>query len=104
MTIHYTKLAMPPKNDPLLPVLIQKLDSIEHSIDKLAAHVAKQNGRIGKLEEAQAQEQAVTEHIDREIAAHNIEANRRSHMLIGTLSALAAIAGGAIAVILERLI
>ena len=95
---------MPPKNDPLLPVLIQKLDDIERSIDKLATHVAKQNGRIGKLEEAQAQEQAVTEHIDRELAAHNAEANRRSHIITGALSACAAILGGVIAVIVERLV
>ena len=94
----------PMQSDPLLATVLAKLNNIEKSIDKLAAHVAIQNGRIGRLEEAEAQERAVTEHIDRELQAHNAEANRRSHMLTGSLSALAAICGGAIAVIVERLV
>ena len=82
--------------------MLAKLTDIEKSIEKLAAHVAVQNGRIGKLEQAEAEERAVTEHIDREIQAHNVAANRRSHVLVGMLSAFAAIAGGAIAVVVER--
>lgn len=94
----------PMQSDPLLGTVLTKLTNIEQSIDKLAAHVAVQNGRIGKLEEAEAQERAVTEHIEREIQAHNAEANRRSHVLTGSLGALAAICGGVIAVVVERLV
>jgi len=106
MTIHYTKLKRmsPPTNDPALPVILSKLNSIESSIDKLAAHVSVQNGRITKLEKAQAEEQAVTEHINQEIAAHNVEANRRSHIITAGMSAAAAICGGVIAVVAERLV
>lgn len=92
------------QSDPLLATVLAKLNSIESSIEKLAAHVAVQNGRIGKLEEAEAQERAVTEHIEREIQAHNSEANRRSHVLTGSLGAMAAICGGVIAVVVERLV
>lgn len=104
MTIHYLKLKRmsKPVNDPLLPVLMEKLNSIEKSIEKLAAHVAVQNGRIGKLEKAEAEERAVTEHIDREIQAHNAEANRRSHLMVGAMSAVAAIAGGVAAVLVQQ--
>lgn len=92
------------QSDPLLATVLTKLNSIESSIEKLAAHVAVQNGRIGKLEEAEAQERAVTEHIDRELQLHNAEANRRSHMLTAGMSAAAAICGGVIAVVAERLV
>lgn len=92
------------QSDPLLGTVLTKLTDIEKSIDKLASHVAIQNGRIGKLEKAEAQERAVTEHIDRELQIHNAEANRRSHVLTGSMSALAAICGGVIAVIVERLV
>lgn len=94
----------PMQSDPLLATVLAKLTDIEKSIRELADHVAVQNGRIGKLEEAQAQERAVTEHIDRELQLHNAEANRRSHVLTGALSACAAILGAVVAVVAERLI
>ena len=92
------------QSDPLLATVLTKLNSIESSIEKLAAHVAVQNGRIGKLEKAQFEEQAVTEHIEREIDARNERADRRSHVFTGAMGACAAVFGGVIAVIVERLV
>ena len=92
------------QSDPLLATVLTKLNSIEKSIEKLASHVAVQNGRIGKLEQAEAEEKAVTEHIEREIQAHNAEANRRSHLVTGAMGASAAVFGGVIAVVVERLV
>lgn len=92
------------QSDPLLATVLAKLNSIESSIEKLAAHVAVQNGRIGKLEKAQAEEQAVTEHIEREIDAQNDKADRRSHVWAGALGASAALAGALLTVIAERVL
>ena len=98
----YRSISM--QSDPLLATVLAKLTSIESSIEKLAAHVAVQNGRIGKLEKAQFEEQAVTEHIEREIDARNERADRRSHVFTGAMGACAAVFGGVIAVIVERLV
>lgn len=102
LTNNYRSLSM--QSDPLLATVLAKLNSIEASIEKLAAHVAVQNGRIGKLEKAQAEEQAVTEHIEREIDARNDRADRRSHVWVGALGACAAVFGGVIAVVVEGLL
>lgn len=100
---HYRKFFMtPPTNDPMLPVILSKLTAIERSIDKLASHVATQNGRIGKLESAQAAESAVDQHIREDVAALDKADERRYRKVTALISALAAVFGGVLAVIVGQ--
>lgn len=90
------------QQDPLLPLVLSKLTEIEKSIDKLAAHVAKQNGRIGKLEEINAEEKAVSQHIENEMKDLIAADERRFRRVTVAISALAALFGGTVGIILER--
>lgn len=96
------KSMTPPTNDPMLPVILSKLTAIERSIDKLATHVATQNGRIGKLEKAQAAEQAVDQHIRDDVAALDKADEKRYRKVTALISALAAVFGGVLAVIVGQ--
>lgn len=99
--IENQKELMSTQQDPLLALVLSKLNSIEKSIDKLAAHVAKQNGRIGKLEEINAEEQAVTQHIENEMKDLIAADERRFRRVTVGVSALAALFGGTVGVILQ---
>ena len=100
--INRNHLMTPPTNDPMLPVILSKLTAIERSIDKLATHVATQNGRIGKLEKAQAAEQAVDQHIRDDVAALDKADEKRYRKVTALISALAAVFGGVLAVIVGQ--
>ena len=96
----YRSISM--QSDPLLATVLAKLNSIESSIEKLAAHVAVQNGRIGKLESAQAAESAVDQHIREDVAALDKADERRYRKVTALISALAAVFGGVLAVIVGQ--
>ena len=98
------KEAMSQQQDPLLALVLSKLNAIEKSIDKLATHVAKQNGRIGKLEEKNAEELAVSEHIEKELEVIAANKERRFRRVTVTVSGVAALFGGTVGVILERVL
>ena len=98
------KELMSTQQDPLLALVLSKLNAIEKSIDKLAAHVAKQNGRIGKLEEINAEEQAVNEHIEKEIEDLAADKDRRFRRVTVAVTGVAALFGGTVGVILERVL
>lgn len=98
------KEQMATQQDPLLALVLSKLNAIEKSIDKLASHVATQNGRIGKLEEKNAEELAVSEHIEKELEDLAASKERRFSRVTVTVSGLAALFGGTVGVILERVL
>jgi hypothetical protein len=90
------------QQDPLLALVLAKLNSIETSIEKLADHVAVQNGRIGKLEKANAEELAVANHIDEELHEQAKRQDQSYRRIVATLSACSALVGGVLGVIVER--
>jgi hypothetical protein len=92
------------QQDPLLALVLNKLNGIERSINQLTDQIKIQNGRITKLEQAEAQEQAVTEAIEKDIELFEAAGERRYRRVIAALAVLAAFVGSGLAVIIEKVL
>lgn len=85
------------QKDPLLALVLSKLNNIEKAIDRLTEKVMVQNGRVTKLENVNEQELAIAKKTQSDIEAMEQASDRKLRKFIGLTAAAATVLAAIIA-------
>ena len=91
-----------PTKDPLLGLVLTKLTAIEKSINELTRRVGVQNGRVGKLEQHNAEQKAIADRVKSDFDASIDREDRKIKKFIGFVAAGATLLAAVVAEIVSR--
>ena len=89
--------------DPLLGLVLTKLTAIEVSINELTRRVGVQNGRVGKLEQHNAEQKAIADRVKSDFDASIDREDRKIKKFIGFVAAGATLLAAVTAEIVSRI-